>query len=258
MSLELIFLHAGRIPKCDARVDKHFEGYQSLQFVRRGTVELFYGEARHVVEAPAFWICSPGPHIRFHGYQGKAWHHQYIAMRGPGLVDLQRRGLLFSGVQSFPPRKADPCASLMDRIIRLISSPGTFSVPKAVNLLEYLLLELAEWRRADSQSKPWLAKLLSALEGSAQANPDYQSLARGCGMALSTLRRRFQKEMGISLHRHVLERRISKALKLVGATELPFKDIAEQLGYDNVFYFSRQFRKHQGVPPRIYRRSRQA
>jgi AraC-like DNA-binding protein len=258
MGLDLTFLHAARIPRCTSRVDKFFEGYQSLQFIRRGAVELFYDETQHVVEAPAFWTCYPGPHIRFHGHQGRSWHHCYAAMRGPGLLDWQQRGLFFRGVQLCPARHAAHCGRLMDEIIRLIHTPGPLSSQRASNLLEFILLDLAEWRQARSQSEPWLAVVLAAIESTPGGHSDYPALARKCGMALSTLRRRFHRKTGLSLHRYVLEWRITKACRLVGSTDLPFKEIAERLGYDNVFYFSRQFREFQGVPPLVYRRSRQS
>lgn len=257
MAFNVTFLHAARTPRCTARVDKFFDGYQTLQFIRGGAVELFYDEARHVVRAPAFWTCWPGPRIRFHAHEGRNWNHRYVAVRGPGLLDWQERGLFFRGVQACPAGKAAECAAAMDEIIRLVHGHGVLSAQRAANLLERLLLDLAGWRHARSQSEPWLATVLAALEASSAATPDYGALARKCGMALSTLRRRFHRELGVPLHHHALEWRIAKACRLVGFTDRPFKEIAEELGYDNVFYFSRQFRKFQGVPPLVYRRARQ-
>jgi len=40
-------------------------------------------------------------------------------------------------------------------------------------------------------------------------------------------------------------------------TDEPIKMIAARLGYNDVYFFSRQFRLITGVPPAIYRRSRQ-
>jgi len=44
----------------------------------------------------------------------------------------------------------------------------------------------------------------------------------------------------------------------LGETNLPIKEIAERLGYNDVYFFSRQFRKQMGVPPAAYRKSRQS
>jgi AraC family transcriptional regulator of arabinose operon len=254
---DLIFLHAMKIPRCNARVDKRFEAYGSLQFVQRGAVELFYDNTRHLIEAPAFWTCYPETSIRFHGYQGRTWHHRYVAIRGTGLVHLRRCGLFFLGIQPCPVREASRYAALMDRIIGLVQSPGSLSWLRAGNLLEQLLIDIAEWRQLQPRSEPWLDALMSSLENSDDNTSDYSAIARRLGMALSTLRRRFRKQVGISLHRYSLELRMSKARRLVGTTDVPLKDIAEQLGYENIFYFSRQFHQFNGVPPGVYRHSRQ-
>ena len=51
--------------------------------------------------------------------------------------------------------------------------------------------------------------------------------------------------------------RIAEARRLLGETDEPIKSIAKRLGYRDVFFFSRQFRSITGVPPAMYRRSRQ-
>jgi AraC-like DNA-binding protein len=44
---------------------------------------------------------------------------------------------------------------------------------------------------------------------------------------------------------------------LLTETDLPLKAVAERLGYDSVYFFARQFRQIAGVPPGVFRRSRQ-
>ena len=77
-------------------------------------------------------------------------------------------------------------------------------------------------------------------------------------MSLPTLRRRFKSATGTTLHNYLLQTKIAHARRLLGETDLPLKTVAARLGYDNVYFFSRQFREIAGVPPGIYRRSRQA
>jgi AraC-like DNA-binding protein len=56
---------------------------------------------------------------------------------------------------------------------------------------------------------------------------------------------------------YVLQCRANAARQLLTETDLPVKLIARQLGYQDVFFFTRQFRKFTGVPPALYRKSRQ-
>lgn len=48
--------------------------------------------------------------------------------------------------------------------------------------------------------------------------------------------------------------RIQKAKKLLSSTNLPLKDISEQVGYYNVSSFTRRFKLNQGVTPSEYRK----
>ena len=89
------------------------------------------------------------------------------------------------------------------------------------------------------------------------ATVDHQKIAEELGMAEVTFRRKFRAATGAPPHEYVLQSRVSEARRLLGETDLPIKSIAQGLGYNDVYFFSRQFKKFAGVPPALYRRSRQ-
>ena len=81
---DLVFLHGSHTPRCNARVDKVFEGYYTLQFMVDSALELFYDEQAYRLEGSWFWPAWPGPQIRFHAGGGRStWNHRYIAFKGP-------------------------------------------------------------------------------------------------------------------------------------------------------------------------------
>ena len=49
--------------------------------------------------------------------------------------------------------------------------------------------------------------------------------------------------------------KIRKACELLDQTELTVQEIAVAIGYDDPYYFSRIFKKIQGVSPSAYRQS---
>lgn len=51
--------------------------------------------------------------------------------------------------------------------------------------------------------------------------------------------------------------RIARARAYLGETDVPIGPIAEKLGYNDIYFFTRQFRERVGVPPGQYRKSRQ-
>lgn len=67
----------------------------------------------------------------------------------------------------------------------------------------------------------------------------------------------FEKHTGLSPNTYITEFRISKAKNLLERAELSIAEVAERVGYDDCFYFSRVFKKQTGQSPSIYRRKQQ-
>lgn len=63
----------------------------------------------------------------------------------------------------------------------------------------------------------------------------------------------FKKETGYSPIQYMLRRRIGEAQTLLITSEVPIVDIAGIVGYDTQSYFTSQFTRYVGMPPRQYR-----
>jgi AraC-like DNA-binding protein len=263
-SSDLRFLHCGSDPGCTATVDKTFDDYYTLQFMEQGggAVEVWYDDRCYTLNSESsawFWPAFPGPRIRFHAAPGQAfWRHRYAAFQGSRVGSWIAHDLWPTLPQTMPSALY---SGRFDDLLSLVKSaaPDPWRSARAANLLEAFLLELAEARMNDAPSPAapaaWLTEVFAALR--AAEPPDCPRLALQLGMAPSTLRRRFREAVGIPFHEYVLRQRIAKARTLLGDTELPIKAVAEQLGYQDVYFFTRQFRLRTGVTPAVYRRSRQ-
>ncbi len=79
-------------------------------------------------------------------------------------------------------------------------------------------------------------------------------VAEYLGISQRTLMRHYQHLSGKTIHSRLLELRMEKSCILLGKTLLPLVDIAVQIGFDNVNYFGKAFRRHTGITPIAYRR----
>jgi AraC family transcriptional regulator of arabinose operon len=258
-SSQLAFLHAGHDPRCSAVIDKHFEGYCTLQFMQAGRVRLSYDRIAHDLDGAGFWFAMPGPRIQFTSADGRPWHHRYVAFRGP-LTDLWlRQGLIHREPVPCSPAERDRMALLMDEIREGVESDEKWTKVKKINLLENLLIdiELLRHPRRLPGRKAGLAAVVRELWETRPEEPmDYEVLARKMGLSLTTFRRRFLEETGMPVHRYLIRLKMERARHLLLHSDWTVEQIAGRLGFSDVFYFTRCFKKAVDMPPARYRRTR--
>ncbi len=68
------------------------------------------------------------------------------------------------------------------------------------------------------------------------------------------LRHLVKRTTGQSPLRHIIASRMEKARRLLETTELTVAEVAERCGFNDVFYFSKFFKRNAKLPPAAYRR----
>lgn len=94
--------------------------------------------------------------------------------------------------------------------------------------------------------------LLAAVRAAEKELPAGAALgvfARRLGMAESHLRARFRAVAGLSLGRYLREARLRRAATWLREERISVKDAAERAGFNDIYAFSRAFKRALGVPP---------
>ncbi len=245
---DCVVLHASDVPNCTTVIGKRFVGYCSLQLVTAGAVTLSYNRKVHLLPAGWLWPCNPGPFIAFQAADGhRSWHHYHVAVRGPMLDHWRSEGLWPNEPQAAP---TDPhFVPLFRRMVATVQDPAQILL--GVNLLEQILLHCAAARCAP-MDHDWIPRAKDLLA----ADEAPSAVAAACRQPPSTFRRAFQRAVGVSPRDYAVAARLTRARDLLLTTDEPVAAIAEQLGYRDVFFFSRQFRQRTGLSPRAFRATR--
>ena len=85
-------------------------------------------------------------------------------------------------------------------------------------------------------------------------NISIDTLSQISDISTSQLRRIFKEVYSVSPLTYLNILRIDHSKDLLKHTNLTVTQISEQLGYPDVYSFSKQFRKLSGLPPSQYRR----
>jgi AraC-like DNA-binding protein len=223
----------------------------------RGSVDLTVDNKSWQMNGQWFWSCYPGPRIQFHpATTAGTWSHRYVAFRGSLIERWQRDGLFPVQPRAVPASGMD-FSAVFDRLLHYATRSDRRSTLRATHQLEGLLLELSEPATPISRAGDLLEQVAHTISESVDNDAIYfDDLAASFGISPSTLRRRFLQRFGISPVAYFIQCRIDRARQMLIDTDWPLKQIAEELGYRDVFFFSRQFRRVCGVPPGTYRRTR--
>ena len=81
-----------------------------------------------------------------------------------------------------------------------------------------------------------------------------ESLADTMHIASAYLTRKFKESFGIAPKAYLIEKRISFAKRLLVETDATVQEVASSVGYSDPLYFSRIFKKREGVSPLEFRK----
>jgi AraC family transcriptional regulator of arabinose operon len=113
----------------------------------------------------------------------------------------------------------------------------------------YSIGDLAKRRRVQQ-----MLQLASQIRESSGNIPPVRELAERAGYSADHFARLFESVVGLSPQAFAVHVRVDRARQLLVGTDMSMKEIADALGYQDVFFFSRQFKQKTGMPPSEYRR----
>lgn len=129
------------------------------------------------------------------------------------------------------------------------------------NLLENCLLHLAR-AQAGAAARARVPENLLAVRrfiGTAPATPvTLAQLAAMAGMSVPHFSAIFRRTFGLPPMECLIQHRLHHAARLLDNRDLTISQIAAEAGYEDLFHFSKMFKKHFGQSPRDLRNAKQA
>jgi AraC family transcriptional regulator of arabinose operon len=123
--------------------------------------------------------------------------------------------------------------------------------------LEQLLCLLSEDATIDSPGPldAELERIAEAMRQDPGRRWTIAELARQAALSRAQFNRRFVAHTGLTPARYLVNVRLARASELLTETSMTVTQIAAALGYNDVAYFSRQYKWHTGRPPSAARRA---
>ncbi len=256
----LHFNFFGNYPsQTEGQIAKEFDGYYGIQYNHSGKVQFALNHAQPVVyEGSVAFVTMPGHFFEYGPPPGGIRHHCYVCFFGPRTERFREHGLIPEQPAIIPIMKAERFYSTMQELQNILKQPGGNERPRAVLLLEDLLLQLQEQPRSTIRINAFceqhLKRLRKEIAEQPQKNWDFEEEAGKISISYSHFRRIFRELTGCAPNRFLIECRLNRAMHLLVETVLPLREIAHQCGFQDEFYFSRLFKQYKHYTPSGYRK----
>ncbi|MCK5845129.1 MAG: helix-turn-helix transcriptional regulator [Victivallales bacterium] len=237
-----------------------FDGYYGIQYNHRGRLNFGVGGGS-LASFDGAWAFITHPDEVFHYGPpfGEKRHHVYVCFKGPRVDEFIRRGLISVGKapQLMKITRSDRFfATMLELHEQLRKTPAHRD--RAVLLLEDLLLQIHEQPSGasvlSSHLKSALSRLVEEIEASPYLEWNFKKEASALGLSYSHFRRIFKSLFEIPPGRLVIDTRLRMAAERLLRGDEQISVVAESCGFEDVFYFSRIFKKYHHLSPLAYRR----
>ena len=231
--------------------------YHALMYIIKGTGH-FEDSAtmrRKVIPGTLFYLYPQKWH-NFDPDHGTVWNEYWV------LFDGEEAGKVFGNI--IPLNRSFFQIGVDQEFISLFEELYDVWFYQGKGFREYTLLLLhailtKAWLRINGFSflrkDDWLHRAKSFLTNNL-SSPEcsLQEFAVSENMGYEVLRKRFKKATGFSPKQYFLQLKINRSKEMLLRRGERIKNIAEKLGFDDPYYFSRLFRKKEGISPKEYRR----
>lgn len=203
----------------------------------------------------ALVIPARTPH-RYWSHDDDPWTITWMHVRGEDVADVERAVApdgLAAVVDTHEPLRV---VGELERALAALETDETVpSLLRASGAAWSVLAQLAADAAAGSQERTEPVRAAQAyLRDHLDAPVRVGDLAARVGLSTSHFAALFRKATGGGVIEYVKRLRIARASELLMTTSMPVAEVARAVGYDDPFYFSRQFRAVHACSPTVFRK----
>lgn len=206
-------------------------------------------------------IIRPGMWHRYKPDPNTGWNEHYIGFKGDFCSTMFQEGFFQSGKPVLYVGFQENLLKLFFEIIQHVKDEKTghqqVCASSTILMLSLILSVIRNQEFAGKTIERNIRKACLYFRENLNSNVNIENLATELNVGYSYFRQMFRKYTGISPTQYHLSLRIQKAKDLLVSTDLSFKEIANDLGFESYFYFSRIFKDKTGNSPMEFRKEHQ-
>ena len=187
------------------------------------------------------------------------WQLRWVHFSGQSMSEIYNKYISRGGEPVFSIEQPDQYLSLLDDIFGIASSDDYLRDMKINERLSSLLTLIMSksWHPEEisrTQKRSELSSVKAWLDGNYAGKISLDELAKQFYIDKYYLSKIFKEKYGITINFYISQKRITEAKRLLRFSDKTIEQIGCEIGISDTNYFTRLFRKIEGITPGEYRK----
>lgn len=140
----------------------------------------------------------------------------------------------------------------LESIIRIVTY-STYYIADCIKNKKWLEMKNTVSKVKIELSNSKIAPIIKYINENINENVSLSLGANLCNMSQSQFSRTFKKETGKTFKEYILLKKIEQAKFYIKTTDKSFSEISDFLGFEDSSYFTKLFKKYEGITPKEYK-----
>ena len=261
-SLDLSLVHTGKEHCKPFHVFSGVREEYIIHFVLSGSGFYSANGNTYPLTGGQMFLIYPGTPVTYGADENDPWSYAWIGFNGIRTDNIIKECGFSKNKLVLPAPKQEDFMECINNILnhRLLTFSNDLYRESALLMLFSILIEHHTMLNSNGKSEKY--SYSSAVY--AESAMDYiktmykttitvQDVADNLGISRAHLNQSFQKELGMSVQRFLIDYRMHKAANLLVSTSLSVKEISNSVGYDDQLIFPKKKKKKFGISPKNYK-----
>ena len=278
-SLQVSLLNTGYAQLgTDWNFDNVFSPFTRIYYISKGTAKVYHSNQEFLLKKGYLYLI---PSYTYSRYKCDAYHEQYYIScfegmgNGPSIYNLCHfeyevaareidlyyfkrllelnpgRSLTNNNPQTYDNR---PTLERFEQSNDNLTAQDYLETHSILKLLLSRFIRHSKISDKGAQTQREIGDILNYIGENLHLQIDVKQLAAYSHLSIDYFSRMFNEKVGIRPNAYIQSKRIERAQLLLLTTNDSLKQIASKIGFENLSYFSRVFKKHAGKSPGSFRR----
>jgi AraC-like DNA-binding protein len=228
-----------------------------LVYITEGQGVFSTEDSTYEVVPGSMLLILPGIRHTYRPVYETGWHEYWVGFKGDFFSNMMRQDILSQRRLFFDPGLRDSIVLTFNNIFDEVRTQRPLYQLKVCTGILSLIAEMLTHERRKEQPNYYqkiVEKAKCLMESNVYGTINLSNISKQVGISTSRLNEIFKTYTSMTPYQFYIHIKIHKAENLLEQENVPVKEAAHKLGFEDQYYFSRLFKNKTGIAPSVWKK----